>query len=132
MRAYDFAITAPNTHGSLADLADEMGREKINIEGLFVAESGKEVVIHVLTTDRAAITNAVKKVGYKVINETEVVLENVENRPGMLAEIVRPLADAKISLTTTYLATDGRLVLGCENISALESALKARPVTANR
>ena len=132
MRAYDFTITAPNNHGSLVVLADEMGREKINIEGLFVVESGKEVQIHVLTTDRAATTTAVKKVGYKVIDEAEVVLANVENRPGMLADIIRPLADAHVSLTTTYLATDGRLVLGSGNLSALEAALKARPVTANR
>ncbi len=132
MRAYDFTITAPNTHGSLAILADEMGREKINIEGMFVVESGKDVHIHLLTNDRAAVTAAVKKVGFTVVNQVEVVLESIDNRPGMLAEIVRPLADAKVSLTTTYLATDGRLVLGCENLSALESVLKARPVTANR
>jgi hypothetical protein len=32
------------------------------------------------------------------------------------------LADAGINLTTVYLATDTRLVLGSENISALRTA----------
>jgi hypothetical protein len=29
MRACDVAISAPNSDGSLADFADEMGREKV-------------------------------------------------------------------------------------------------------
>ena len=34
MQAYDFTIVVPHTKGSLATLAEELGREKINIEGL--------------------------------------------------------------------------------------------------
>ena len=124
MRAYDFTIAVPNSKGSLATLAEALGRENINIEGLCAVENNGSVIFHLLTTDKPATTRAVDKVGYKVTNESEVIVERIEDRPGMLGKVTRQLAGAGINLTTVYLATDTRLVLGCENISMLETAWK--------
>jgi hypothetical protein len=132
MRAYDFAVVAPNSRGSLANLAEELGREKINIEGLCAVEQNGSAVFHLLATDRAVTTSAINKLGYKVSRETEVIVEHVENRPGTLGNVTRRLADAGINLTTVYLATDTRLVLGCENISALETAWRGLAAVASR
>jgi hypothetical protein len=46
--------------------------------------------------------------------------------------VTRRLADAGINLTTVYLATDTRLVLGCESLSALEMAWKQLATVASR
>ena len=132
MHAYDFTIVAPHTKGSLANLAEELGREKINIEGLSAVEQNGSATFHLLATDKAATTRAITKVGYKVTRETEVIVEHIEDRPGMLGKVTRRLADAGINLTTMYLATDTRLVLGCENISALETAWKDLAAVASR
>jgi hypothetical protein len=132
MHAYDFTIVAPQSKGSLAKLAEELGREKINIEGLCAVEQNGTSMFHLLTTDKAATTQAITKVGYKVARETEVIVERVENHPGALGMVTRRLADAGINLTTVYLATDTRLVLGCENLSALESAWKNVAAVASR
>jgi hypothetical protein len=132
MHAYDFTIVVPHTKGSLATLAEELGREKINIEGLCAVEQNGSVIFHLLTTDKAATTLAITKVGYKITREMEVVVERVENHPGMLGKVTRRLADAGINLTTVYLATDTRLVLGCENLSALEAAWKDLAAVASR
>jgi hypothetical protein len=132
MHAYDFTIVAPHAKGSLATLAEELGREKINIEGLCAVEQNGGIILHLLTTDKAATTRAVTKVGYTVSRETEVMVERIENQPGALGKITRRLADAGINLTTVYLATDTRLVLGCENLSALESAWKNVAAVASR
>ncbi len=132
MHAYDFTIVVPHSKGSLANLAEELGREKINIEGMCAVEYNGSVVFHLLTTDKAATTRAIAKVGYKVTREADVIVERVEDRPGMLGKVARHLADAGINLTTMYLATDTRLVLGCENISALETAWKELAAVASR
>ena len=132
MHAYDFTIVAPQSKGSLAKLAEELGREKINIEGLCAVEQNGTSMFHLLTTDKAATTQAITKVGYKVARETEVIVERVENHPGALGMVTRRLADAGINLTTVYLAIDTRLVLGCENLSALESAWKNVAAVASR
>jgi hypothetical protein len=132
MHAYDFTIVVPHTKGSLATLAEELGREKINIEGLCAVEQNGSVIFHLLTTDKAATTLAITKVGYKVTREMEVIVERVENHPGMLGKVTRRLADAGINLTTAYLATDTRLVLGCESLAALETAWKELAAVASR
>lgn len=132
MRAYDFTIAVPHNKGSLANLAEEMSRENINIEGLSALEHDASVIFHLLTTDKAATMRAINKVGYKVTREAEVIVERVEDRPGMLAKVTRRIADAGINLTTAYLATDTRLVLGSENVSALESTWKEVAAVASR
>jgi hypothetical protein len=132
MRAYDFTIVVPHNKGSLANLAEEMSRENINIEGISALEHDGSVIFHLLTTDKAATTRAINKVGYKVTREAEVIVERVEDRPGMLAKVTRRIADAGINLTTAYLATDTRLVLGAENVSALESTWKEVAAVASR
>ena len=132
MHAYDFTIIVPHSKGSLANLAEELGRERINIEGLCAVEQNGSAVVHLLTMDKTATTRAIAKVGYKVTKETEVIVERIEDRPGMLGKVTRHLADAGINLTTVYLATDTRLVLGSENISALETAWKELAAVASR
>ena len=132
MHAYDFTIVVPHSKGSLANLAEELGRESINIEGLCAVEQNGSVIFHLLTTDKTATTRAIAKVGYKVTKETEVIVERIEDRPGMLGKVTRHLAEAGINLTTIYLATDTRVVLGCENISALETAWKELAAVASR
>ena len=132
MHAYDFTIVVPHSKGSLANLAEELGRERINIEGLCGVEQNGSVIFHLLTTDKTATTRAIAKVGFKVTKETEVIVERIEDRPGMLGKVTRQLAEAGINLTTVYLATDTRLVLGCENISALETAWKELAAVASR
>jgi hypothetical protein len=132
MHAYDFTIVVPHSKGSLANLAEELGRERVNIEGLCAVEQNGNVIFHLLTTDKPATTRAIAKVGYKVTKETEVIVERIEDRPGMLGKVTRHLAEAGINLTTVYLATDTRLVLGCENISALETAWKELAAVASR
>jgi hypothetical protein len=132
MHAYDFTIVVPHSKGSLANLAEELGRERINIEGLCAVEQNGSVIFHLLATDKTATTRAIAKVGYTVTKEAEVIVERIEDRPGMLGKVTRHLAEAGINLTTVYLATDTRLVLGCENISALESAWKELAAVASR
>jgi hypothetical protein len=132
MYAYDFTIVVPHTKGSLATLEEELGREKINIEGLCAVEENGSVIFHLVTTGRVATGRTITKVGYKVTRETEVIVERVENHPGMLGNVTRRLADAGVSLTVAYLATDTRLVLGCENLSALETAWNELAAVASR
>jgi hypothetical protein len=132
MHAYDFTIVIPHSKGTLATLAEELGREKINIEGLCAVEQNGNVIFHLLTTDKDATVRVINKVGYKVSRETEVIMERIENQPGALGKVTRRLADAGINLTTVYVATDTRLVLGCENLSALETAWKDLAAAASR
>src|ERR1700681_1161946 len=67
MNAYDFNVAVPHSTGSLAKLAEEFGRENVNIEGLCAIEQNGNAIVHLLTTDKAATSRVIDKVGYKVI-----------------------------------------------------------------
>ncbi len=90
------------------------------------------MIWHQLVVTSSVPQASLTKVGYKVTRETGGIVEHIEDRPGMLGNVTRRLADAGIKLTTMYLATDTRLVLGCENISALETAWEELAAVASR
>jgi hypothetical protein len=48
---------------------------------------------------------------------------DIDDRPGALGEVARKLGNARINLTTAYLATNTRLVLGADNLAEAKSAL---------
>ena len=129
MRAYDFTITVPNKTGTLAKLSEMLHKDGVNVEGLAIFEQGTDAYFHLLTKSEAKskTVHAITECGYTVKAEREVIVEQVEDRPGVLAEITRRIADEGINLTIAYLATGTRLVLGCSDVMALEKVWKSVP-----
>ena len=64
-----------------------------------------------------AITNVA------VTREREVVVVDVEDRPGELADIARRVAKEGINLDLVYVATQNRVVLGSPDIDKLRLAV---------
>jgi hypothetical protein len=58
-----------------------------------------------------------------VSREREVVVVEVEDRPGVLADLTRKVGDAGIDLDLVYVATRNRLVFGAADIVGLKAAL---------
>ena len=125
MRAWDFTLIVPHRSGTVATLGEEFGKAGINIEGICGFEHDGKGIFHVLVTDREGTRRVVEKfgnVGFEVTDESEVLVERIENRPGVLGEYTRRIADQDINLTTVYMATDTRLVLGAADVMQLEKA----------
>jgi hypothetical protein len=60
-----------------------------------------------------------------VTREEEVVVVDVEDRPGVLADLTRRIAKAGVNLDLVYVATQNRVVFGSPDIVALRAALGA-------
>jgi hypothetical protein len=60
-----------------------------------------------------------------VSREREVVVVDVEDRPGVLADLTRKVAKAGIDLDLVYVATRDRLVFGAADLDGLRAALDA-------
>ena len=58
-----------------------------------------------------------------VSREREVVVIDVEDRPGVLADLTRKIAKAGVNLDLVYVATRNRVVFGAPDVSALRAAL---------
>ena len=67
---------------------------------------------------------AISHVG--VSREREVVVVEVDDRPGVLADLTRKIAKAVVNLDLVYVATRNRVVFGADDLDALRAALGER------
>ena len=118
--ATDLAVTLPEDRpGMLAKAVAALGSAGINLDG----HAEMEGVVHVLTSDAAAAGKALEAAGFRVLKEQKVVLVEVEDRPGSAAGIFRRIADAKVNIRFSYLATRNRLVIAGDSLDELAAAL---------
>jgi hypothetical protein len=58
-----------------------------------------------------------------ISREREVVVVEVDDRPGVLADLTRKIARAGVDLDLVYIATRNRVVFGAPELDALREAL---------
>jgi hypothetical protein len=122
--ATDLTLYLDDQPGELARVGDVLGKAGANIAGLCaLTTGGGQAEVHILVDDATPAFEALKDAGITIAAEEEVIVLDVEDRPGALGEVARKLGDAKVNLTTAYLATNTRLVLGADNLAEAKSAL---------
>lgn len=121
--AVDLTVQLQNRPGSLAEAGQALGGAGVNIDGVFAYSQGELSFAHLLVQDAEAARSALQQAGFTVAAAQEVVVAEVEDRPGVLGEMCRKAADAGVNLTATYLATGTRLVLGGDDLDALRQAV---------
>jgi hypothetical protein len=118
--ATDLAVTLPEDRpGMLARAVHAVSVAGLNLEG----HAEMEGVVHVLTSDAAAARAALESAGFRILKEQHVVLVAVEDRPGSAAGVFRRIADAKVNIRFSYLATRNRLVIAADDLAELRTAL---------
>ena len=88
-----------------------------------MATGGGQAEVHILVQDATSAFEALQGAGIRIAAEQEVIVLDMEDRPGALGEVARKLGDAKVNLTTVYLATNTRLVLAADNLAEAKAAL---------
>jgi len=117
----DVTLIPDDQPGVLARLGEACGAAGINIEGISAFTGQGKGVVHVLVPDAAAAQQALSSAGLDVRAARDVVVVDIEDRPGAMGEICRRLADADVNIEQAYTAAGGsRLVL------AVDDAEKAR------
>jgi hypothetical protein len=83
-----------------------------------------QVELHILVPHAEAAKHALALSQLAVSREREVVVVEVEDRPGVLADLTRQVARAGIDLDLLYVATRNRLVFGAADLAGLKAALE--------
>ncbi|MGH8936472.1 MAG: ACT domain-containing protein [Acidimicrobiia bacterium] len=122
--AWDITASLPNVPGTLASAAEALGGGGINIDGSCMVLCEGLGVFHMLVEgDATAARGALESAGVEVLGEREVLIVEIEDRPGELGRLARRVAEAGLNIELQYLATRSRVVLGVEDLEALRSAL---------
>ena len=122
--AFDLTIEIDNTPGALADVAAAISDAGVNIAAATCLGSGERAELHILVPHAEAARHllAISHIG--VTREREVVVLDVDDRPGVLADLTRGIARAGVNLDLVYVATRNRVVFGAADIAALRDALE--------
>ena len=122
--AWDITVTLEDRPGTLAYLGEATGAAGINIDGAcgFLCEEGAKAVFHFLVEDPAAARQAFEAAG-GYVGEREVLVVDVDDRPGELGRIARRITDAGVNIDLFYLAADTRFVIGVDDLDAARAAL---------
>ena len=121
--AVDLAIDIENTPGALARAAAAVSDAGVNIAAATCIGSGDRAELHILVPHAGATKHALAISHLAVTREREVVVVDVEDRPGVLADLTRRIAQAGVNLDLVYVATRDRVVFGAADLDALRAAL---------
>ena len=56
-------------------------------------------------------------------DERQVLVLEIENRPGVLGNVIRRIAKAGVNIDLMYLATNTRLVIGVDDLDKARAAV---------
>ena len=121
--AADLVIDIENTPGALAAVAAAISDAGVNIAAATCIGTGDRAELHILVPHAEAARHSLAISHVAVTREREVVVVDVEDRPGVLADLTRRIAKAGIDLDLVYVATRNRVVFGADDIPALKAAL---------
>ena len=119
----DLVIDIENTPGALAEVAAAISDAGVNIAGATCVGPGERAELHILVPHAEAAKHALAISHVAVTHDREVVVVDVEDRPGVLADLTREIAKAGVDLDLVYVATRNRVVFGAADLAALRAAL---------
>src|SRR5438067_8770910 len=123
--AVDLVIDIENTPGALAQVAAAISDAGVNISAATCVGPGESAELHILVPRAEPVKHALGISHVAVTREREVVAVDVEDRPGVLADLTRKIARAGVNLDLVYIATQNRIVFGAPDVAALRDALDA-------
>lgn len=94
-----FYVTAPQKPGVGAALLAELRQAGVNLLAFSGFPSGRGAQVDFVPEDPAAFRAAARKAKWKLTGPKRALLIAGEDRPGVVAELMQKLADAKINVT---------------------------------
>ena len=117
-------IEIANEPGALAEVAAAISDAGVNLAAATCMGTAENVELHVLVPHAEAARHALAISHLAVSREREVVVVDVEDRPGVLADLTRKVAQAGVDLDLVYVATRNRLVFGAGDLDGLKAVLE--------
>jgi hypothetical protein len=121
--AVDLVIDVENAPGALAEIAAAISDAGVNIAAATCVGGGQRAELHILVPHAEAARHSLAISGVIPSREREVVVVDVEDRPGVLADLTRRIAAAGVNLDLVYVATRNRVVFGADDLDALRAAI---------
>lgn len=100
--AKEVVVTLPNKVGLLANMSKILADRGINVEGVAGYAVNGEAKLMFLADDTLRAKEALQGGGYKSIKEHDVIVIDLENKPGALKGMTAKLAADNIDIAYAY------------------------------
>ncbi len=125
-----FSVFLVNKPGVLARVCDELAKAKINILALTMMDSSEHGVLRLVSTEPEKARDVLSRLNVP-LTETEVMLVEMPNHPGAMADVCSRLAGGHVNLNYAYITTGApggraRAVLKVADIKKAVSILSNR------
>lgn len=127
----EITVIVPNKVGALAEVAEELGSNGINIISISAMGVGDTGVIRLITSDERSAMNvltkytATKRDHYEV-RMADAIVVSIHDRPGELSKICKKIAKLGVNIETVYqMKKEGGMTDLVIKPERVEEALKA-------
>ena len=132
MRVKQISVFIENRSGRLREVAAVLGKGKINIRALSLADTSDYGILRLIVDKPQQALNVLKKANF-TLSETDVIAVEVSDRPGGLAEVLDVLGDAGINVEYMYAfveksSSNAVMIFRIEDIERAISVLTARNI----
>jgi hypothetical protein len=125
----EITVIVPNKVGALAEVADVLGSNGINIISISAVGIGEKGIIRLITSDEKSSINVLtkyiaEKKGSYELKVGDVIVVELADKPGELAKVCKKLAKANINLEAVYLLRGRNGVEAVIKPEEIETAIK--------
>jgi hypothetical protein len=103
-----FYLTAPQKPGVGAAVLNELRQAGVNLLAFSGFPAGRGAQLDFIPEDAAAFRAAAKKAKWKLTGPKKAFLISGDDRPGVVGDMLKKLADAKINVTAVDAACAGQ------------------------
>ena len=101
MKLKQIVVSIENSPGRLLEVADALGKAGINLRALNLVDTGAFGQLRLLVSDVARARQILMEMHISAF-VNEVVAAEIDDAPGSLANLLRPLRDANINVIYMY------------------------------
>lgn len=126
--ATQLAVFLANRPGALARVCDALAKVEINIHALTTSDTVDHSVVRMVVSDPTRALMLLGEAGVLAL-ESDVLMIETENEPGVLAKIAERLSRAEVNIEYAYLAASpkaatGLIVLRPSDVEKAQRALR--------
>ena len=127
--ATQLAVFLSNRPGALARVCEELAGAEINIHALSISDTADHSVVRMAVSDPTKALMLLGEAGVLAL-ESDVLMIEADNEPGVLGKIAERLADADVNIEYAYLAASpkaakGLIILRLSDLDKAQRALRA-------
>ena len=120
----DITIMIPERGGAVPEVWEALGDAGVNVEAAVSFSREHHRVVHVVVDNAVAdgAQEVLKGAGFLIVDDREVLVVPLKDRPGGLASVARTAYEAGAEVYLLALATGDRVMLGVVNLEAARQA----------